>query len=102
MLGMPLTPAVETDYGEIVERPNRAYRGARPTASWNVEAANLEASGRRMAVLHGRDTLIAWYERRGYVVTGEQEPFPYGDDRFGQPLGMTCNFLGLEKEMDYA
>ena len=40
----------------------------------------------RMTVLHVRSTLIAWYQRRGYVLSGEREPFPYGDDRFGRPL----------------
>ena len=38
----------------------------------------------RMSVLNVRDTLIAWYERRGYVLTGETKPFPYGDERFGE------------------
>ena len=29
-----------------------------------------------MTVIDSRDTLIAWYERRGYVRTGEARPFP--------------------------
>jgi len=29
-----------------------------------------------MTVIDGRDTLIAWYARRGYVRTGETRPFP--------------------------
>jgi ribosomal protein S18 acetylase RimI-like enzyme len=29
-----------------------------------------------MTVIDGRDTLVAWYERRGYVRTGETRPFP--------------------------
>ncbi len=29
-----------------------------------------------MTVIEGRDALIAWYERRGYVRTGETRPFP--------------------------
>lgn len=33
----------------------------------------------RMTVVSVRDTLIAWYRRRGYVLTGETLPFPYGD-----------------------
>ncbi len=49
----------------------------------------------RMTVLHVRDTLIAWYERRGYRATGETEPFPYGDDRFGRPLRDDLHFLVL-------
>ena len=29
-----------------------------------------------MTVIDSRETLIAWYERRGYVRTGETRPFP--------------------------
>lgn len=29
-----------------------------------------------MTVIDGRDALIGWYERRGYVRTGETRPFP--------------------------
>lgn len=53
----------------------------------------------RMSVLHVRDTLIAWYLRRGYTPTGETEPFPYGDERFGRPLRDDLHFVILEKEL---
>ena len=53
----------------------------------------------RIGVIDARDTLIAWYERRGYRLTGESEPFPYGDDRFGRPLRPDMRFLILEKEL---
>jgi ribosomal protein S18 acetylase RimI-like enzyme len=52
-----------------------------------------------MSVLHVRDTLIAWYERRGYTSTGETQPFPYGDDRFGKPLRDDLHFIILEKDI---
>lgn len=29
-----------------------------------------------MTVIDSRDSLIAWYERRGYASTGERRPFP--------------------------
>ncbi len=29
-----------------------------------------------MTVIDGRESLIAWYERRGYIRTGETRPFP--------------------------
>jgi len=51
----------------------------------------------RMGVLSVRDTLIAWYERRGYHRTGETEPYPYGDNRFGTPLRDYLEFAILEK-----
>jgi hypothetical protein len=46
-----------------------------------------------------RETLIAWYERRGYVLTGETQPFPYGDERFGRPLRDDLHFVLLEKNI---
>jgi ribosomal protein S18 acetylase RimI-like enzyme len=53
----------------------------------------------RMGVLGVRDTLIAWYERRGYQRTGETEPFPYGDNRFGKPLRDNLVFAILQKQL---
>ena len=53
----------------------------------------------RMGVLCVRDALIAWYQRRGYSLTGETEPFPYGDNRFGTPLRDDLEFLILEKQL---
>lgn len=53
----------------------------------------------RMTVLHVRGALIAWYERRGYVLTGKDEPFPYGDERFGRPLREDLHFVVLEKDL---
>jgi hypothetical protein len=52
-----------------------------------------------MTVIQVRDTLIAWYERRGYSLTGETKPFPYGDDRFGRPLRNDLHFVVLEKTL---
>jgi ribosomal protein S18 acetylase RimI-like enzyme len=53
----------------------------------------------RMTVVNVRDTLIAWYQRRGYRLTGETLPFPYGDERFGRPLRDDLHFVVLEKEV---
>jgi ribosomal protein S18 acetylase RimI-like enzyme len=53
----------------------------------------------RMTVIHLRDTLIAWYERRGYTLTGETKPFPYGDNRFGKPLRDDLHFVVLQKDL---
>jgi ribosomal protein S18 acetylase RimI-like enzyme len=53
----------------------------------------------RMSVVNVRTTLIAWYQRRGYLLTGETQPFPYGDQRFGRPLRDDLNFVLLEKEI---
>jgi ribosomal protein S18 acetylase RimI-like enzyme len=53
----------------------------------------------RMTVVNVRDRLIAWYERRGYRLTGETQPFPYGDERFGRPLRDDLHFVVLEKDI---
>ena len=53
----------------------------------------------RMTVVHQRPELIAWYERRGYAVTGETKPFPYGDERFGMPNRDDLYFDVLEKAL---
>jgi ribosomal protein S18 acetylase RimI-like enzyme len=53
----------------------------------------------RIGVLHVRDTLIAWYERRGYRATGETEPYPLNDSRFGTPLRENLHFLIMEKSI---
>jgi GNAT superfamily N-acetyltransferase len=44
------------------------------------------APGMRLTVITIRPELIAYYERRGYAATGEREPYPYGQPRFGEPL----------------
>lgn len=52
-----------------------------------------------MTVLAGRTELIAFYVRRGYAPTGATAPFPYGDERFGQPLTDDLEFVVLRKEL---
>ncbi|HEY5804017.1 MAG TPA: GNAT family N-acetyltransferase [Lysobacter sp.] len=53
----------------------------------------------RMTVIDVRDELIAFYERRGYHRTGIKKPFPYGDERFGQPKRDDLRFEVLEKTL---
>ena len=70
-----------------------------------LEAAELWAVGQgartiQMTVVNVRDTLIAWYERRGYRLTGETRIFPYGDDRFGTPKRDDLAFVILEKTVE--
>jgi len=52
-----------------------------------------------MTVVHVRDSLISWYVRRGYLLTGERRPFPYGDNRFGTPTRDDLEFVVLEKSL---
>ena len=69
-----------------------------------LEFAETEARARgaraaRMSVVSIRIALIEWYERRGYRRTGETEPFPYADARFGQPQQRGLEFILLQKEL---
>lgn len=57
------------------------------------------AARMRMTVIWVRTTLIAWYQRRGYLPTGEMRPFPYGDDRWGTPQRDDLYFVVLEKPL---
>jgi ribosomal protein S18 acetylase RimI-like enzyme len=53
----------------------------------------------RMTVIEQRQDLIAWYVRRGYLVTKRTEPFPYGNPRFGLPRRTDLRFVVLEKTL---
>ncbi|MEV4422625.1 GNAT family N-acetyltransferase [Patulibacter sp. NPDC049589] len=59
---------------------------------WDVPALHL-------SVIRQRAELQAWYVRRGYVPTGETEPFPYGDERFGRPLRDDLELVVLRKPL---
>ena len=53
----------------------------------------------RMTVIGQRDTLITWYQRCGYSLTGKQEKFPYGQPRAGTPRRDDLYFEVLEKTL---
>lgn len=53
----------------------------------------------QMTVIDIRETLIAFYERRGYRRTEVFKPFPYGDERFGIPKRADLRFEVLEKAL---
>ena len=48
-------------------------------------------------VIDVRAELIAWYERRGYALTGETEPWPYDDPGIGVPTRPDLGFVVMEK-----
>ncbi len=56
------------------------------------------ASQMEMTVIATRAELIAWYERQGYVRTGETRPFPMDDPRFGLPR-VPLSFVVLERKL---
>ena len=53
----------------------------------------------RMTVIRQRETLIAWYERRGYRRTGEVLPFPHDDPKVGTPLRDDLQLVVLQKSL---
>jgi ribosomal protein S18 acetylase RimI-like enzyme len=85
--------------GMLTIRPDLQDRklGAALLAHAEAHAAGLGAQRVRMTVVHLRDTLIAWYQRRGYALTGERKPFPVGE-RFGKPQ-QPLEFVVLEKAL---
>lgn len=89
--------------GMLTIRPDLQARqfGRTLLAAAERAAAEQGASRIRMTVINIRDTLIAWYERRGYARTGEMLPFPYEDERFGVPVRDDLHFVVLEKTLPY-
>ena len=51
----------------------------------------------RLTVISLRDELIGWYERRGFVQTGEREPFPF--DEAPGALRTDFDLLVLQKPL---
>lgn len=60
-------------------------------------AAARGAACTQISVIQLRDSLIAWYERRGYRRTGEIESFPFDDESVGKALRTDLHFVVLEK-----
>jgi GNAT superfamily N-acetyltransferase len=53
----------------------------------------------KMTVVQVRAALLDWYARRGYLLTGETKPFPYGDERYGNPTRDDLYFVVLRKRL---
>jgi ribosomal protein S18 acetylase RimI-like enzyme len=87
--------------GLLTIRPDLQKRQLGRTLLSAAEEFAKQRGARRieMTVVNVRDTLIAWYQRRGYTVTEKTRPFPYGDDRFGRPLRDDLHFVVLEKDI---
>jgi ribosomal protein S18 acetylase RimI-like enzyme len=87
--------------GMLTVRPDLQKRGLGRALLDAAEdfAKQFGAQRIRMTVVNIRHPLIAWYQRRGYTLTGETKPFPYGDERFGRPLRDDLHFVVLEKDI---
>jgi len=102
LLGVVWLEPAEADawyLGMLTVRPDIQDRqlGRSLLAQAEAWAADRGARRIRMTVVNVRDTLIAWYERRGYRLTGETQPFPYEDQRFGAPRRDDLAFVVLER-----
>jgi len=85
--------------GMLTVHPDAQERGLggvilKAAEAW---AAGLGARRVRMTVVNVREGLIAWYQRKGYALTGETLPFPYDDERFGKPGRPDLSFVVLER-----
>jgi len=87
--------------GMLSVRPDRQNQqlGRRLLAASEDYARAAGATSIRMTVIHQRETLIAWYLRRGYRVTGETIPFPYEHDRLGRPTVEGLFFEVLARDL---
>jgi ribosomal protein S18 acetylase RimI-like enzyme len=87
--------------GMLTVRPDLQDRrlGRTLLEAAEAHAAAAGATRMRMTVVNIRDTLIAWYQRRGYALTGQAQPFPYDDERFGIPRRDDLQFVVLERDL---
>lgn len=83
----------------VVPRQQNAGLGRKLLAAAEDWATVRGAREIKMTVVHVRTALLDWYARRGYVLTGETKPFPYGDERFGKPTRNDLYFVVLSKQL---
>lgn len=89
-------------FGLFAVHPSRQGRGAGGTLLQAAERHARErwsAAALHLSVIAHRSELIAWYERRGYARTGETQPFPYGDERYGRPLRDDLELVVLRRAL---
>lgn len=63
----------------------------------SVAARVMGASSMALVTIHLRSEVISMYERRGFKLTGETHPFPYGDERYGRPRRDDLHLVAMEK-----
>jgi len=89
-------------FGLFAVRPGRqgAGVGSRLLAAAEEMAAGWGARRLELTVLSHRPELLAWYERRGFRLTGATHPFPgYADARFGHPRRDDLVLLEMAKPL---
>jgi predicted N-acetyltransferase YhbS len=78
------------------ENQGKGY-GARLVQASENHAVQLGCKKIRITVITARNSLIAYYERKGFVDTGERLPFP-SDPAFGIPK-QPLEFMVMEKKL---
>lgn len=68
-------------------------------AAAEAHAQSIGADVMEMTVIKQRRELIDWYLRRGYALSGREEPFPMDDPRFGLPKSRDLVFVVLAKPL---
>ena len=89
-------------FGSFAVRPDLQNLGMGKVLLAAAEAAAgaaWQVSVMEMTVIAQRSELIAWYQRRGYALTGETRPFPYDNARAGLPRRDDLQFVVLEKTL---
>ncbi|WP_084270065.1 GNAT family N-acetyltransferase [Patulibacter minatonensis] len=89
-------------FGMFAVAPSEQGRGTGRellSAAERYAVQRWDATALHLSVIRQRTELIAWYERRGYVRTGETEPFPYGDERYGRPLRDDLELVVLRRAL---
>jgi len=87
--------------GLLTVRPDRQDQGLgrRLLTAAEDYARALGARRIELTVVNARDTLIAWYERRGYARTGATRPWPYDDPTIGRAKQPDLCFVVLQRAL---
>ncbi|GLZ54538.1 N-acetyltransferase [Actinomycetospora sp. NBRC 106378] len=88
-------------FGMFAVRPGQQGTGLGKALQAAAEeyARGAGATTMELCVIDRRAELIAWYERRGYVRTGESRPFPHGEPGVGFPRDDDFRFAVLRKPL---
>lgn len=84
--------------GMLTVKPELQTAGIGKTLLQSAEAhaKQLKCNTIKMSVISIRHELIAYYQRRGYFITGETIPFPNEREKFGKPK-MDIELMMMEK-----
>ncbi len=87
--------------GMLTVRPDlqAAGLGRALLAAAEGRARDFGAALMDMTVIKSRTELIDWYVRRGYALTGREQPFPLDDPRFGLPKTQDLAFVVMAKQL---